>query len=225
MIDPGELLALRIVLDKRGRILRSNEPPPNDRVPRLAMIRSATSCAWALRADVDDAVAAQLAELANSEPPMRELRDVPVHAARYRELLGGAIDSGPSFAFPDTLPSEPLVELDALAPLVRYLRGWNADELPERRPILAICDGADAISVCFCARRSATAAEAGVDTSASHRGRGLAARVTAAWARAIHASGRTPVYSTSWTNTASLAVARKLGLVQYATQLNIVDAA
>jgi hypothetical protein len=214
-VTPDELLALWIVRDARGRMVRTNEPPPNGRVPRLTMIRTATSCAWVLRADVDDVVAARVAAIAPADEP-----------ERYRELLGGAIDGGPIFAFPETLPSDPhdVVEIDSLAPLVRYLHGWNAEEIPERGPILAICDGADAISVCFCARRSATAAEAGVDTSASHRGRGHAARVTAAWATAIRASGRTPSYSTSWSNTASLAVARKLGLVQYATTLNIVDA-
>ena len=74
------------------------------------------------------------------------------------------------------------------------------------------------VSVCFCAtRHSAPALEAGVETAAAFRGRGLAPRVTAAWARAIRASGKIPVYSTDWTNTSSLAVARKLGLIQYAS--------
>jgi predicted GNAT family acetyltransferase len=66
-----------------------------------------------------------------------------------------------------------------------------------------------AISVCFCARRSQLAAEAGVETAVGYRGRGFASRVSAAWARLIRRSGRLPLYSTSWSNTASLAVARK----------------
>jgi hypothetical protein len=37
----------------------------------------------------------------------------------------------------------------------------------------------------------------------------------------MRASGRIPLYSTSWTNTASLAVARKLGLVAYANTWSI----
>ncbi|HZS91689.1 MAG TPA: GNAT family N-acetyltransferase, partial [Chloroflexota bacterium] len=45
--------------------------------------------------------------------------------------------------------------------------------------------------------------------------------VVAGWARAIRASGRIPLYSTSWDNHASQAVARKLGLVQYGTDLSL----
>jgi predicted GNAT family acetyltransferase len=77
------------------------------------------------------------------------------------------------------------------------------------------------VSVCHCARRSDVAAEAGVATAPACRGRGYAARVTAAWALAIRASGHVPLYSTSWMNAASLAVARKLGLVVYASDWSI----
>jgi REP element-mobilizing transposase RayT len=45
--------------------------------------------------------------------------------------------------------------------------------------------------------------------------------ITAAWALAMRGSGRIPLYSTSWMNTASLAVARKLGLVAYASDWSI----
>ncbi|MDQ3856704.1 MAG: GNAT family N-acetyltransferase, partial [Chloroflexota bacterium] len=34
-------------------------------------------------------------------------------------------------------------------------------------------------------------------------------------------TGKVPLYSTSWDNSASQAVARKLGLVQYATDLSL----
>ena len=58
--------------------------------------------------------------------------------------------------------------------------------------------------------------EAGVETSASARGRGFPPAVVAAWARAVRELGAEPLYSTSWENTASQAVARKLGLIPYA---------
>jgi predicted GNAT family acetyltransferase len=86
-----------------------------------------------------------------------------------------------------------------------------------RSPVLAVVEAGHAVSVCFCARRSDVAAEAGLQTAEAFRGRGFGTRVTAAWALAIRASGRIPLYSTSWTNGASLAVARKLGLVAYAS--------
>jgi len=81
-------------------------------------------------------------------------------------------------------------------------------------------DGAP-ISICFCSRVSEVAAEAGVETAPECRGRGFAGLATAAWAAAIQASGRTPIYSTSWSNGPSLAVARKLGLVACASYWNL----
>jgi hypothetical protein len=45
--------------------------------------------------------------------------------------------------------------------------------------------------------------------------------VTAAWAQAVRKSGRIPLYSCSWSNAASLAVAAKLGLVPYASDFNL----
>ena len=82
--------------------------------------------------------------------------------------------------------------------------------------MIAIVEDGHPVSICFCARRSEVAAEAGVETVERYRGKGFGSRVTAAWALAIRASGRIPLYSTSWTNHASLAVARKLSLIPYA---------
>jgi predicted GNAT family acetyltransferase len=86
---------------------------------------------------------------------------------------------------------------------------------------MAVLEDGYAVSVCFCARRSIGAAEAGLETAPAFRGRGLAARVTTAWAAAVRATGRTPLYSTSWANASSLAVASKLELRIYATDWNI----
>ena len=99
-----------------------------------------------------------------------------------------------------------------VGPAFAHFRGWTADELPERAPILGIAVDGQVVSLCFCARRSEVAAEAGVETAAEYRGRGLGSRITAAWARMIRQSGRLPLYSTSWTNASSLALAKRLGL-------------
>jgi predicted GNAT family acetyltransferase len=72
--------------------------------------------------------------------------------------------------------------------------------------------------VAFSARWGSQAAEAGVDTAESFRGQGYAPRVVAAWAEAVLALGRLPLYSTSWDNDASRAVTRKLDLRLYAAE-------
>jgi predicted GNAT family acetyltransferase len=105
--------------------------------------------------------------------------------------------------------------------LAHNFRGWVPGEIAEgRAPVLAIVEDGHPASICFCARRSTHFAEAGLETAAPYRGRGLAQRVTTAWARACRAAGREPLYSTAWSNHASLAVARKLGLRQYASYWN-----
>lgn len=108
------------------------------------------------------------------------------------------------------------------AELGRHFSGWAAGEIAAGRgPVLAVREGGHAVSVCFCARRSVAAAEAGVETTAAFRGRGYAARAAAAWARRVRAEGLTPLYSTDWSNRASLAVARKLGLVPFGADFSV----
>jgi len=49
----------------------------------------------------------------------------------------------------------------------------------------------------------------------------LAPRAVIAWATRVRADGLTPLYSTDGSNGASLAVARKLGLVPFATDFSV----
>src|SRR5262249_52517812 len=110
------------------------------------------------------------------------------------------------------------VRIDDERLLATHFRGWVVGEIAAgRSPVLGILDDQNPVSVCFCARASASAAEAGVETAAPYRGRGLASRAVIAWASALRAEGRTPLYSTQWTNHASLAVCRKLELIPYAS--------
>ena len=201
------------LLYEDGRIseTRSPEPEPG---PLFSLIRGTEGCAWAVRADVPQDIADDLDGLASEEPPISDFRDAPVHAERYMSLVKGEVYSGPAFTFPEAIvrPSG-TVFIDDLQSLEHHFTGWKAGEIPGASPIVAVVDEGYAVSVCFCARRSDAAAEAGLETGVAFRGRGLGPRVTAAWALAIRASGRGPLYSTSWSNHASLAVARKLGLI------------
>jgi hypothetical protein len=217
MTTPDLHLRTLYIFDDRGRIAATREPSPNP-TPALCLVRSAARCVWAVGTDVPDNIAAELDALARDEPPIPALREPPVHAERYASLLGGRVSSGPAFSFPDALPDPgDIVFIDDVRPLRRHFRGWVAEEMPSRSPVVAILEDGYAVSVCCCARRSEVAAEAGLETAEAFRGRGLGPRVTAGWALAIRASGRIPLYSTFWDNDASLAVARKLRLHAYAS--------
>ena len=145
-----------------------------------------------------------------------------MHVERYVSLVKGRIDSGPSFVFPEAIAGPPgTVCVDDVALLDHNFSGWQASEIPQCAPIVGVVENGQAVSVCFCARRSDVAAEAGVETAVELRGRGMGPRVTAAWAVAVRASGRIPLYSTSWSNEASMAVARKLGLVAFASTWSV----
>ena len=221
MSTPRLQLETLYLLDCDGRIrgTRELEPSPG---PVFSLIRGTASCAWAVRADVATDVADELAELAREEPPVSDFRVAPVHAARYLSLLSGRVDAGPSFVFPAAIaPPSSTVLIEDIELIDHQFSGWMASEIPACAPIVGVVENGHAVSVCLCARRSDVAAEAGVETAVEFRGRGLAPRVTAAWALAIRAAGRIPLYSTSWSNEASLAVARKLGLVAFASTWSV----
>ena len=216
MVSAPELqLRTLFVLDGARRIVGTREAVPGAG-PLFSLIRSREKCAWAVRADVAPDVADEVDGLAGEEPPVEDLRQAPVHAERYKSLLEGRVDSGPSFVFPERIarPAGVFV-IEDVDVLSRHFSGWTASEIPGCGPIVGVLADGYAVSVCFSARRSDEAAEAGVETAVDWRGRGLAARGTAAWALAVRESGRIPLYSTSWSNGASLAVARKLGLVGF----------
>jgi len=203
------------------RIVSTREPNPG-RGPSFVLIRRADSCAWALGFGVGNEEAREVTRLALEEEPTSDFRRPPAHTEAYMEILGGEFGAGPAFEFPEGMPLvEGAVQIEDVERLLVSFIGWTADELPERSPIMAICEAGVPASVCFCARVSELAAEAGLETALIFRGRGMAGIATAAWATAIRASGRTPIYSTSWSNGPSLAVARKLGLVACASYWNL----
>ncbi len=225
MSTPDLHLETAYVLDDAGRIVSSREPG-TPAGPLFVIVRSATSCAWAVRADVPNDIAGEFERLAREEPPVSALRDAPLHSDQYLSLVPKALRfSGPCFTFPELLPQPTdVVVVDDERLLERNFGGWAAGEIAAgRSPVLAIIEDGFPVSVCFCARRSDAAAEAGLETAAAFQGRGFGPRVTAAWALALRATGREPLYSTSWENAGSLAVARKLGLVTYASTWSLTD--
>lgn len=218
--------------DAIGRIVATNEPGGGP-APRFFLGRAYTGNLWRVRHDLPESTARRLAALAASEPVGGALRAEPRHMAAYLEALraDGEVRhtySGPAFRFPDTLstPAAGVTPITRANLHLLRLLDWDlealaAGELEGWSPMMALVADGAAVSLAFSARLTERVAEAGVNTLEGYRGRGYAPAVVTAWAHAIRASGRIPLYSTSWDNLASQAVARKLGLVQYGVELSL----
>jgi hypothetical protein len=181
---------------------------------------------------VPDQLVAELALILETEPTTIDLWQPPATLSRLQGKLTKIgfeenAHMGPAFRFPAHLPQATGVEILEMANIEIVQEHfpdhypWLADEFNIRRPIAAIVRDGVAVSICFSARLTSDAAEAGVDTATAHRGQGSAVSVVAAWADAIRRMDRLPLYSTSWDNLASQRVASKLGLVMYGSELSL----
>lgn len=214
--------------DARNRLLAVNEPgdPPP---PRLFFGRTHTGHLWRFRHDLPQPLVVELDALLRAEPVATDLIQSPrclaaLQAALARHAPLSGTWSGPAWRFPDELPAfaHDVVQITPERnDLVRSVFPVLADDLPWSQPCLAIVEDGRLASLCFSSRNTPAAAEAGVNTIEAFRGRGYAPSVAAAWARAVRREDRVPLYSTSWDNLASRAVARKLGLVLYGADLSI----
>ena len=220
--------------DANLRLLRVNDGIGST-APRFYLGRTRRGNLWRFRADLPRDLVAQLETLCRDEPVVEDPALAPDHESIYRELLApiATSSSGPALRFPDLSDSGGKAQAKMRATLVTtenagLLRDTFDDWIPDvadSQPFLAIVDGDRAVAVCASVRitRSAGAGahEAGVETLAALRGRGLAVEVVNAWARAVAETGAIPMYSTSWENTASRRVAEKLGLVAYGCDFHI----
>lgn len=223
-MKPGPALQLQTLFrfNAAGRLIETNEPEPGPG-PAFVVIRSPCTVAWAVREDIPPSAAAELMELAATEPPLGEPEAEPIHASRYRSLVGRTIyHFGPGFHFEATrLPHEDhgvRAIVDERLLQVHFPGWWVGEIAAGRDPVRAISVDRVPVSIAFSARTGRHAAEAGVDTAEAYRGKGLAPRVVAVWAQAVREQGRLPLYSTSWENSSSQRVAEKLGLTLYAVE-------
>ena len=213
------------VHDERGRIATRNALDRGP-VPRFFLGRTPDGNRWRFREDIPDDLAARLDALSAEEPVVPDLSRPPRHEARYREALSRRAPvreawSGPAYRFPDTLPLTDGNVVPLTRDNVTLLHGGDLEpwlgDIGQSEPLVALVREDRAVSICGSVRIAREAHEAGVETSAGARGRGFAVAVVAAWARAVRELGAEPLYSTSWDNAASQAVARKLGLIPYAS--------
>ncbi|HEU4558066.1 MAG TPA: GNAT family N-acetyltransferase [Longimicrobium sp.] len=214
--------------DAAGRMVGVNEPNGKD-APRFFLGRAADGGrVWRVRHDVDDTLTEALEAACLAEQDDDSLLRPPYGSAPYEELVSRSapverIWTGPAYRFPADLSAAPdavkvtAQNADVLRP---HLEAWLGDVATGQPMAAALADGR-AVSVCCSVRIGARAHEAGVETVPEFRGRGHAAQVVVAWAAAVRAMGVVPLYSTSWENTRSQALARKLGLRRYGSTLHV----
>jgi hypothetical protein len=199
-------------------MVRVNEPE-GEAAGGFFLGRTADGNVWCPGAGLPDGLAAELEQLAVTEPVTADWREPP----RCRSAVIGRLGSpavewrGPAYAVPEGVADRgPTVVVDGgNAFLLGERFGGLAAQLAARAPCLAVVEGGRALSVCFSARVGERACEAGVETLPEHRGRGMAGSAVAAWAVEVRRRGKVPLYSTSWENRSSRRLAEKLGLRMY----------
>jgi hypothetical protein len=211
--------------DEHLRLLAVNEPwPVKPPAPRFFLGRSmAGAHICRLRYDIPGALAAEIAALCDSEPPIQDVAK-PLHLEAYMRLFHAQqFSMALCFLIPETaIPSMQVVGITPEnAGLLHGGFEWLIEELAYAQPCVAVVAEGRAVSVCRSVRITSRAHEAGLETLAPFRGKGYAAQATAGWAMAVRAAGCIPLYSTSAENLSSQSVATRLGLELYGVSFSI----
>lgn len=200
--------------------------------PRFHLVRTPGGIRWLLGARLEPARRERLASILSVQPPISDCADAQTHPPDL-ETIGAALAEhtavvhvyrGLAFFFPDQLLTSNRAEL--LADLREAPRegqfAWLRHAGEASHPIAIVrAHNGDVASVCYSARSSSAAAEAGVETVEDYRSQGYGSMAVVGWAAALRQGGRVPLYSTHWENVASRALAGRLGLIWYAEDLHV----
>lgn len=233
-LNNNELMELHIralfTHDADSRILFVNEPDNTQlKAPRLFLGRTQNGNVWGFRADLPADIVQELNLLCRNEPPLgANVDEQPRFVEKYTQILEKhapveEISAGPAYCFDKSVSSSGnLVGVtEKNAEVLQNGFDKLIEELPAWQPFVAFIEDNRAVSVCRSVRITPEAHEAGVETLPGFRGKGFAKEVTARWANEVFAAGAIPLYSTSWENKASQAVARKLNFKFYGADFQI----
>ena len=230
-MDPKELMRLHVhalfTLDEDGRLVTVNDPTGAP-APRFFLGHTVHGDLWWFRHDVDTRLAGRLEALCRALPASIDLEmdDTPLSAftdCLSRESPVQRVWSGPAYVCPLGLGDEggaiPITP-DNTGVLSPYLEEWRDDAAAGVPMAGAVHEGV-AVSICCSVRVTAAAHETGVETHPDFRRRGHARRAVCRWSAMVRELGQVPLYSTSWKNAASRALAGRLGLTLFGTDLHI----
>jgi len=206
MIKPGVLQQLMSITT--GRHLDSFGGIPVTRVIRF-------------RSDTPNNVVHDILQILDRDNPTKQLTNVINELEKDKGISGLWV--GPAYAFNEIVMDYTDATLVTEENKYCLEHGFSSllSEIKFREPCYMVTENNIAVSVCFSARNSDKAAEAGVETLEDYRGKGYAIRVASSWAQAIRQSQRIPLYSTSWDNYSSQSVAKRLQLHFYGTDISI----
>jgi RimJ/RimL family protein N-acetyltransferase len=223
------------VADPTGRLQYIREPgyaeAELDPAPRFWMGRTRTGNVWRFRQDVPDDLVRDVELLCRTEPVTVDFATLPTHAAAIKAALHMHMPityewRGPAYWIPHSVqtPAEVVLVSEANAHVLEAHFAWKRTSRSGFKfgPVTATVVYGSAVALCFCARLTEQAAEAGVETVEAERGRGYASAAVTGWAAAVRQRGLIPLYSTSWENVASQGVARKLGMLLYGEDWSIM---
>lgn len=213
------------VHDQAGRLRVVNEPR-GGAAPAFFLGRAAQGNLWRFRFDLPSQLARRLDALAGAEPALAAPDAPAVSLASIRRTFADAGEqvsehAGPTFRFPERLKrSKGLVEVhEANEQLLRFGFPDLIPSLAARQPLLAVVRDGVAISVCYSARLTKTAAVAGVRTLSRYREQGHGTAVTLGWAIEVRGRGLVPLFGAAADDPGSLGIARQLQLVQFGAAL------
>ena len=227
-------LSALFISDAQGRLRYIREPGYEESelepAPRFFMGRTLHGNVWRFRHDLPDAVVQAVDQLCRDEPIAVDLTEPPHQAAAIRSALSAHVsitqeERGPAYWIPDDVhgSADAVLISEVNEDLLAAHFAWKRTARSNFRtgPLVATVVQGQAVSICYCARITPLAAEAGVETVEAFRGQGYASIAVAGWAAAVRLRGLIPLYSASWKNVASQGVARKLGMVHYGDDWSI----
>jgi hypothetical protein len=206
--------------DDNGRLTVLNEPPKD--IAPLVFIGTTRLGSVIRYSNTLDAKLVEGLEKAFDTEPDERLGKVLTLVNKERPIHD--VWFGPAYVFPSieagTCPRITQVtneNKEILQPLFPY----TFEDFDYKQPCYVIIEDNMPVSICCSARQTSRAAEASLFTHGNYRGRGYGVDVAKAWAAEVQKQGRLALYSTSWNNFASRAVAKKLQLIEHGTDFHI----
>ncbi|HDR7251972.1 TPA: GNAT family N-acetyltransferase [Bacillus pacificus] len=219
-----DLIAIQVevlfVHNQVGKMKYVNEQG-NPKAPRFFLGRTREGSITRYHCDLDDEMVSKIENLIREPSNHIEVAKI-IHVLNEERTVKN-IWMGPAFMFSNNLhnPTRTIQITEKNKELLRENFPHLIEQMEWRQPYLAIVKNEKVVSICCSARSTPVAAEASVETLAEFQGNGYGTDVVTAWAISIQEENRIPLYSTSWDNFASQAVARKLKLINYGMDLHI----